>query len=311
MNNKPNQHYVWQHYLKSWTCDDQLFCLRNHKKIFQTSTRNVASQRFFYGVDGLTTTDCAIIRKAFIDKTKGYTKEILSRWMYPIETGISIRDILKSNGHDDAVDEINVYLKNMIEEVYAEIEQGAIPGLNKLLTKDTSFFLSEDEDDTIGVDFIAFLCYQYFRTKRMKESVVQNLGLASSLFSDLGKAFNLIALLLATQLGSSICKLIEERNYFCCLLSNNTSVPFIAGDQPVINTLANNNPSVETTDLELYFPLSPNLALLVSNRISCDIECGENEALRYNSLISAQSLESVFSVKEDILYRYLDQGTPE
>ena len=52
--------------------------------------------------------------------------------------------------------------------------------------------------------------------------------------------------------------LVRERNaYRIVFLKNDTSIPFIAGDQPVLNMLD----AKATDDVELYYPLSPRLAM--------------------------------------------------
>ncbi len=33
MNDKKNQHYVWQKYLEPWTRDNKIACLRSKKKL--------------------------------------------------------------------------------------------------------------------------------------------------------------------------------------------------------------------------------------------------------------------------------------
>ena len=305
MENKPNQHYVWQNYLKPWTTDDKISCLRERKKIINPNTRNIASQRYFYGVDGLVLRDCEIMRKAFIEKKAGYTKQMLLGWIKPIEVGIAIRDLMQNMGYDTCA-EIDLYLKNMLEEVYTAIEAGAIPGLNRVLSQDIDFLYSSSEEDTTDIDFIAFLCFQYFRTKRMKEAVIQNIGeSATNLFSDFGKAFNIIALILATQFGGSLLNLIKEGAYHCYLLKNECGTPFLTGDQPIINTFATATPKIEPDELELYYPVSPKLALLISNKTNHDVNCSVEDVLRYNHLIVMQSWENVFAADELILKRFL------
>jgi hypothetical protein len=44
---KRRQHHVWQRYLKSWTVDDKIYCLKD-SAIFATNTSKVAVDRDFY-----------------------------------------------------------------------------------------------------------------------------------------------------------------------------------------------------------------------------------------------------------------------
>jgi hypothetical protein len=60
---KRRQHHVWQHYLKSWTTDGRIWCLRDGN-IFQTNTTKVAVERDFYKIPELTPEDIALIKMA-------------------------------------------------------------------------------------------------------------------------------------------------------------------------------------------------------------------------------------------------------
>jgi len=51
-NMKKQQHYIWKHYLSSWTCDKKIWCKRKGK-CFQTSLENVGQKRFFYKAEQL------------------------------------------------------------------------------------------------------------------------------------------------------------------------------------------------------------------------------------------------------------------
>jgi hypothetical protein len=52
----------------------------------------------------------------------------------------------------------------------------------------------------------------------------------------------------------------ERRAYKIVFLQNTTATPFITGDQPIINLLDPHG----TNDLELFYPLSPLLAMILS-----------------------------------------------
>jgi len=84
-------------------------------------------------------------------------------------------------------------------------------------------------------------------------------------------------------------------------LNNETAAPFIAGDQPVLNML---NPAT-TDDLELYYPLSPKLGLILTKdavkfphkqrRVS------QLEVESYNHAIYSKSDDQVYSSDESYL----------
>ena len=81
---------------------------------------------------------------------------------------------------------------------------------------------------------------------------------------NIDKTWNVISHILATNLGYML--FIQRDKIHCILLKNTTSIPFITGDQPVINTYAIREPMkfLEKNELELYYPIKPNLSLLLT-----------------------------------------------
>ena len=50
------------------------------------------------------------------------------------------------------------------------------------------------------------------------------------------------------------------------LIHNDLGMPFITGDQPVINTYAVNAINAQIDNVEFYYPVSPTLAILISDK---------------------------------------------
>lgn len=57
----------------------------------------------------------------------------------------------------------------------------------------------------------------------------------------------------------SVGLFIERKAYKIVFLKNNSSVPIITGDQPVINILGSGG-----NDVEFYYPLSPDIAMILT-----------------------------------------------
>ena len=88
-------------------------------------------------------------------------------------------------------------------------------------------------------------------------------------------------------------------------IHNNSSLPFITGDQPIIN--AKGNESDENgfaKELELYYPLSPTAAFVIvfnaGDRFSERI-VDENYVRERNTLIMQESELYVFANQIDVL----------
>lgn len=307
MDNKVNQHYVWQKYLEPWTIDNKLTCLRNKKDIFCPNPRNIASQRYFYRINGISENDCNLIRKIFIERTVEPMRSILERWILPIE---DLLKVMKNVDAEVAVkialkEETDLYLKNILENLHMKIENDGITGLLKLQAGQISFLLENGEDQTEDVDFISYLSFQYFRTKKMKQSVKEACGQYESLFNDFDSAFNVIVLIFSTLFGYNIYERIKGKEFKCYLLRNFSDIAFITGDQPVINLHANFDAKQETTSLSLYYPLSPIISLLITRDQVDDVKCSIEKVKEYNDMIACQSLELIFANNDHALEPYI------
>lgn len=307
MENKPNQHYVWQKYLEPWKEDGKIVCLRNKKNIIQSTPRNMASQRYFYNVNSVTLNDCKWIRGIFIDsRVPEPMKSLLEGWIIPFEEFIQLyNSATKCRKMNDSMKTSKeLAFKNILEEVHMKIESAGMPGLYKIQSGNVSF-LSECKDESKeGDDFILYLCFQYFRTKKMKQNVKESLGEHASIFTNFDNAFNLIVPILATRLMDNLISRIKSKEFQCYLLENTSEIPFITGDQPVINTYASLGENIEISDLAFYYPLSPTRSLLITKEKICDNKCSIEKVKEYNDMIESQSLELIFANDKSTLHPY-------
>lgn len=87
------------------------------------------------------------------------------------------------------------------------------------------------------------------------------------------------------------------------LVKNATDVPFITGDQPVVNTKVTPETRGEPpTECELFYPVSPTRAVVVSeSKEWTRSELSVEQVLRFNRLMMENSHEMVFaSVREQL-----------
>ncbi|EOU1475065.1 DUF4238 domain-containing protein [Clostridium perfringens] len=273
--------------------------------MINTNTRNVASSRYFYKINNLTYHDCKLIHKIFVDKHQEPMKSILGGWIIPVEKVLVAYDnVVKHKGVIESLkEEKELLLRNLLEELYANIEMRAILPLSKVQSGDISFITESDYENEIDIDFILYLVFQYFRTNKIKQSVKESVGELSKLFNDFDDAFNLIVPILSTMFGYTIYKQIKNKELYCYYIENTTETDFITGDQPVINTKAKF--SGETDELELYYPVSPSGALFITKEENLNTEWSMEKVKEYNDMIERQSLELIFANDEDDLKTYI------
>ena len=144
----------------------------------------------------------------------------------------------------------------MEEKLQWEIEERALPLVDELRRKRTGF-LDEDQN---AMTFFQFIAHQYFRTKSIREAMANALCL-----EDTGQDFSRIGKILcycaAENVGGSLY--VDRRNTDVVFLENSTEVGFMTGDQPIVNLMATDDES-PPDDLVLYYPISPNLAVLIA-----------------------------------------------
>ncbi len=257
---KKNQHYVWQHYLKPWTKNDKLYCLRD-KKIFNPKLNRVGVMRNFYRLKRLSTNDINFL-KHFINNSPKHLQPLQHDYLILFNSIFRMIDLLDLNGYNDNnyLKEIDIAINNLAEDFHTKIEQDSISHLHSLLNKNTNFVNLDEEYLT----FLIFLCTQYFRTKKMKSNIVSTIKDTNSI--NINNIWNVLSHMFALNIANYL--FIHKDEFKLTLFENDTFNSLITGDQPVINILAkasHTNTSTPVTDMEIYYPISPKLAILISH----------------------------------------------
>lgn len=271
------QHYVWQHYLKAWTIDGKIWCKRNNLQ-FNTSTENIAQERYFYEAKPLSSEEITLICR-------------LIEGFHP-----SAHPLIKST--------FKVYLeisqgdkhlrRNGLEKFHSIVEGKVVPIIDELRESN----LDTLTDDQNRVDFCHFLGRQYTRTKKIREKTIEipdTITVPEPFKTcDFKKVSEVMSFLLADNIGNWI-----HSNAKINLLVNNTNINFITGDQPIYNLLAKDNE--EPTEFELYYPISPKLALLISKHPKDIILKTEKTVIKLNNYIKQIAYESIFTDTKELL----------
>jgi hypothetical protein len=269
-NIKKRQHYVWSNYLKPWTQDDKIWCKRDDK-LFHTSLVNVAIENYFYKINKLNETEKKIIINCFPDKNSPWVNNVLKTY-----------NIIGDNSDESR--------KDILEDFHTSIENNFGKLLDELYKKNLSF-LGDNNSKNI---FSRFLSYQYFRTRKMLEIPKKDLD-SIPYFECLKEKFDsenvarVVGLIYAEKIANWI--MLKSNIYFF-----ESSYELITGDQPVVNVLADiDYKSHPAEKIGFYYPLTPNLAIYVTEEKFSDKTLNEKEAKFYNEKIKLFSHEQIYA----------------
>jgi hypothetical protein len=291
---KEKNHFVWRHYLKPWTDGEGLIFCRRERKFLHTGTTVLANERFFYKLNELTEDDLQYIKKIFCNEKNIIATEINTNWLSLfklINELIKLKEITPSKKIQN---EINIYVTEFNENLHTVIENSAHKYFEDLYSENIQFY----ETEKGNIDFNIFLCEQFFRTKRMKESIIT---IKHSLKNfNIENCWNVGAHILAINLALTLY--MQRQHFKSCLLKNDTDIPFITSGQPVINLAGDiNNPrNLTINEFEFYYPITPKTAFILGKKdffLTSEkiIKLNEENVRNYNAKMKSQCPNLLFS----------------
>lgn len=296
---KKKQHYVWRQYLRNWSfVDDRIFFIyKSSGEVKATNLDRVAQKRFFYEVDSFTEEQESVLTKLIEQWSNDLSKETNLRLVNIFLTYSKVKrvsDILRIAGKGTRLD---IVKKNTLEDLHAVFEKFGDKLISINVLSDISFFLEPTE----RLKALIYICVQYTRTNQMHSKAVNGLSLFEY-FPE--SALKLIAITFSVTLGSNLALLHKLRITYIKNISNSD---FITTDQPIINTKTNFNELLETTELlEFYYPVKPNIAILISTSnadelVELEISL-DSEINSYNSLLIKANPDFIFARKKETLF---------
>lgn len=303
---KKRHHYVWASYLTRWGSGTRnVFYTTKTGRIAHDSVRGIVVEDFFYKITPLNHKQIEVI--------KGYSQ--LSPDHLQRHHVSYLNDFLKMQ-HDEAVyrksgiriQEVEQHLHalkcNLLENLHASHESKAGPVLAALADEQLDVLL----DKTHMIEFMVFFGHQISRTKTFRDSVIQALPRSNAIEIDMVEAMAHAWWFLSYMFGMNIgYDLYVGRNYAKhALLINDTRVPFITSDQPVVNV----HSCVSETEFaapeysDLYYPISPRVAYII-----CDSDrfargrnvVDEVTVVELNTKVAAQARTHIIGDSENAI----------
>lgn len=301
---------MWAEYLKRWAPDGKEVFYRTKKgNISQDSVRAVAKEKFFYKITPLTALDLKLIEQ-LSSQSPTALQEQHARSLKPFLEVQSIADFYKNSGcsNEEVERLLETLCCNGMENLHM-LHEGAV---SQVLTSLANEQLEVLEDKQNLVAFMAFIGHQLSRTKAFRDSILlacEHRNKASATHTEtMENAWWYISYMLGMNLGYSMY--IGREVTRQALLINNTNVPFITSDQPVVNV----HSDVSETDFiapenaDFFYPISPRIGFAIcdSDRFSSGKQfVDENIAIELNSKVASNALHHIFGDSEDALKPYM------
>jgi len=281
---KIKQHYVWKYYLRPWAINNQIICQREGK-VFKTALENVAQKRNFYRMHELSKEEIEYLR-LFFENIPPTLKQLANGWIDIFKYVFDIKNMLLLK-NTEAFDTL---INNFEEEFMCEYENMGRKYLETLQLGNTSFFSNEKS----CMEFILFLTVQYFRTEKIQKDILK----IKSKFINIRieKMWYIMRNIFATNVAGNIY--VERNNWEIIKLENNNNIPFITGDQPIVNILSEK--CEQTEKLAFYYPVTPTIGILLKEKKE-DYRRIENlnDVLFYNNKMAYFSDSLLFFNTED------------
>lgn len=299
---KRRHHYVWRYYLGAWSDNEKIWCCRNGE-IFNPNLINIGLEKDFYKLKRLSTADIEIIRKIAIEPSQPHLQKVNKRWIDLFEYIFKVKDWIESMGITDekANELIDIAINNFEEDLHSGIEGDAIQYIDSILDENIEFYQTEKG----CIAFSHFISVQFMRTKNVKSSVLEILSLFKII--DLENIWNVLSHIFATNISWHLYA--NRRSFIMVLFKNETSGELLTGDQPVINTRAASLGFYAPPDkLEFYYPVSPKLAILITDEKINDkgkkrlLSCREVED--YNKMMVEQAHTQIYARSKKCLEKY-------
>jgi Protein of unknown function (DUF4238) len=289
------QHHVWRSYLEAWSTDQIIFCLRDGR-IFPSNVNGVGVERDFHKLPALTSADIQGVRWLI-----GKGNQSATRVQENFLTAFGFPGWLLSNppphlaGDAEYEAQLRHQVINAEEDWHAGLEDRMVPVIAALRRRDASVYA----DDKGCIPFLHFLCLQSLRTKGVRDRVAARTSEVNG-FS-IARCWNILRHIFAVNVGVGLY--LERKTRPLWMLENETDVPFITGDQPVVNLFPSPHPDKPPELLALYYPLSPSTALIIDE---VEHRCGYT-----NGTISVEQVRTLNDRIHDASYRQLFGSSEE
>lgn len=265
-----NNHHVWASYMRRWSLDNKqvFYTTKKSKKIAFDSVKNIAVERDFYRIQTLSNQHVELIKGLSMNSPEDLSKQHMS-YLEDFLILQKLESMYQQQKKKDKTAEkmLEAMKSNSIERLHSAHENEAKNAISELANGSLAILDSNKE----MCFFMQFLAHQFTRTKTFKDNAL--LGFAEGrlaeenghFFRMLKESWWFISYMFGMNIGRSL--FLSRHSDSHCLLVNDTNVPFITSDQPVVNVhpaLGDAIRSPDEHECDFYYPISPRFAYMIN-----------------------------------------------
>jgi len=291
-------HLVPRFYLRAWANrEEQVYCLQDGR-ILRPNVKNVCAQNYFYRLQALSQEDVDFLRTAIINDSPKALKAVHEQLIGAFTRPFALKQKLLAadSASPEAMAQIERLIVELNEDVHTSVEERFRPYLHAMIEGKLDFL----KDPPRAAEFFWGLALQYMRTDYLKRA---RRPIERERLERYNRIANLLAHIVAFNAGFSL--FLDRGSLTIMLLDNRTAVPFVTGDQPVINIAANPKSTKPPARFDLFYPLSPQKAMLLlepaSESLPSQSWVSETAAHVYNLRMAAHSCRQVFATSPRLL----------
>ncbi|MDX9691350.1 MAG: DUF4238 domain-containing protein [Acholeplasmataceae bacterium] len=265
------QHYVWQKYLRPWLTEGKLWWERKGMTR-NTDTDSILRLKDTYKIERLNQNEQLLLEKMFFEDKRVRVNELNQKWLEYFRVFNTLEDISTKESSLEIVDESRIQFG---EDIISATENMGSKSLDKILKGDIHFFNNENNEDDCDdtIDFLYFCCYQYFRTKKMRDRII-NIMASDEVIKRMGENFKTSidwSKIMTQGIHGLVTKVaygmyVSHTKFYLTLLET-TDSEFVTSDQPIFNIKETAIENKIPDEFELYFAISKNLALVITDKI--------------------------------------------
>jgi hypothetical protein len=303
---KKRHHYVWAAYLARWGRGTRnVFYTTKNGKFAHDSVRAIVVDDFFYKTTTLNGWHIEVI-KSISRKSPNHLQE---RHMSLLRDFLKMQAVQvfydKSGTKNHEVEsQLHAMQCNVLENLHSAYERSVMPILSALADENLDVLHNKQ----YMVAFMAFIGQQFSRTKAFRDGAFQVLSRSTAMEIKVADAIThawwFLSHIYGINIGLSL--FLERHNSRHALLINDSKVPFITSDQPIVNVheCVSETEFVAPKYADFYYPISPRIAYIIceSERFkSGKNNVDETTVVELNSKLAAQAMIHIIGDTEDAI----------